>query len=117
MRSRHSVAAVAMASLLAANFLGIAPMANAETIGHSANGGKIARNTGSKSVAGKRHFYRYPHYRSVKIHLPVGPTSVYYDYPYDYSRGHYPTHIGGYVYYIPRYVGPGSPRRQGAPGQ
>lgn len=38
---------------------------------------------------------------SQRIYLPVGPAYVYYDYPYYYSRGHYPTHIGGYVYYIP----------------
>ena len=37
--------------------------------------------------------------RGPRIHLPIGPSSVYYDYPYYYSRGHYPTHIGGYVYY------------------
>ena len=32
----------------------------------------------------------------------MGPSYVYYDYPYYYSRGHYPTHIGGYVYYALR---------------
>lgn len=37
--------------------------------------------------------------RSTKIHLPVGPSYIYYDYPYYYARGYYPTHIGGYVYY------------------
>ncbi len=26
---------------------------------------------------------------------------TYYDYPYYYSRGHYPTHIVRYVYYTP----------------
>jgi hypothetical protein len=29
----------------------------------------------------------------------VGPSYIYYDYPYYYARGYYPTHIGGYVYY------------------
>src|SRR5262245_61859645 len=113
MRSQHSVAAMAMACLLAAGVLGgvlgAAPMANAETAGRSVKSGKIAGNKGGD---GKRRFYRYPHYRSVKIYLPVGPTSIYYDYPYYYSRGYYPTHIGGYVYYIPRYAGPGWNRRQ-----
>lgn len=41
----------------------------------------------------------------VKIRLPRGPSYIYYDYPYYYSRGFYPTHIGGYIYYphIPTY--------------
>ena len=58
--------------------------------------------------------------RGVRIYLPIGPGYIYYDYPYYYSRGYYPTHIGGYVYY-PRYYysrsyyrGPGSARRQRA---
>jgi hypothetical protein len=57
--------------------------------------------------------------RGRRIHLPIGPSYIYYDYPYYYSRGHYPTHIGGYVYY-PYYYGSqytryrGSPRRQRA---
>ena len=37
--------------------------------------------------------------RGVRIRVPVGPGYIYYDYPYYYSRGYYPTHIGGYVYY------------------
>jgi hypothetical protein len=58
--------------------------------------------------------------RGPRIHLPIGPSYVYYDYPYYYSRGHYPTHIGGYVYYPYSYYSrrsyrvPGSPRRQRA---
>ena len=43
--------------------------------------------------------------RRVRIRLPRGPSYIYYDYPYYYSRGFYPKHIGGYVYYpnIPIY--------------
>jgi hypothetical protein len=37
--------------------------------------------------------------RGARIYLPLGPAYIYYDYPYYYSRGHYPTHVGGYVYY------------------
>ncbi len=37
--------------------------------------------------------------RGPRIPLPIGPSYIYYDYPYYYSRGYYPTHIGGYVYY------------------
>ena len=37
-----------------------------------------------------------------RILLPRGPGQIYYDYPYYYSRGYYPTHIGpGYVYDSP----------------
>src|SRR5262245_51887499 len=97
MSSRHLVASVPMACLLAAAFLGTAPAANAEAVKHSAKG-KIAA---SKAIEHRAGFYRFRHYHSVKIALPLGPTSIYYDYPYFYARGHYPTHIGGYVYYIP----------------
>jgi hypothetical protein len=40
--------------------------------------------------------------RRPRIPLPVGPSYIYYDYPYYYARGYYPRHIGGYVYYFPR---------------
>ena len=101
-----------MAGLLAVGFLGIAPAANADSGGKSVQKpGKSARNNVIKI---KRRA------RRVRIHLPLGPAYVYYDYPYYYSRGYYPTHIGGYVYYphyfyrndYPRYGDPGSFRRQ-----
>ncbi len=44
--------------------------------------------------------------RGVTIYLPIGPSYLYYDYPYYYSRGYYPTHIGGYVYYNPKTYSP-----------
>jgi hypothetical protein len=53
--------------------------------------------------------------------LPIGPGYVYHDYPYYYSRGYYPTHIGGYVDYLTCHYrsyyggynrGPASSRRQ-----
>ena len=32
--------------------------------------------------------------------IPIAPSYLYYDYPYYYSRGYYPTHIGpGFIYY------------------
>ncbi len=38
--------------------------------------------------------------RGPLFYLPIAPSSLAYDYPYYYSRGHYPTHIRpGYVYY------------------
>ena len=33
------------------------------------------------------------------IRLPAGPSYIYYDYPYYYARGYYPTHIRGYIQY------------------
>ena len=106
MSSRHLLTSGLMACLLAVGCLGIAPVVNAEAVGPSLKTSKIA---GNNVVETKRRFKR--RFRSVKIHLPIGPTSVYYDYPYYYSRGHYPTHIGGYVYY-PYHIY----RRYSAPG-
>jgi hypothetical protein len=108
------VADIPMACLLAVGLLGTAPTANAETVGHSVKTGKIA---GNRSAEAKHRFHRLHRYHSVRIHLPLGSTSVYYDYPYYYSRGYYPTHIGGYVYYIPRYTAPGPTRRQHPPSK
>lgn len=42
--------------------------------------------------------------RGPRIKLPIGPAYIYQDYPYYYARGHYPTHIGGYVYYPPYFI-------------
>jgi hypothetical protein len=76
---------------------------------------KPAESAGNKVIELKRRV------RGRRIHLPIGPSYVYYDYPYYYSRGYYPTHIRGYVYYpyyyyyrshYPRYGG--SARRQRA---
>jgi hypothetical protein len=99
-----------MACLLALGFLGIAPVANAEGVRPSLKTSKIAKND---AIQTKRRFKRF---RSVKIHLPIGPTSVYYDYPYYYCRGHYPTHIGGYVYYPYSYRCSYNWGYRGAPG-
>ena len=95
MCSRSLFASSLMASLLAVCILGIAPVAN------DASAGKLKRDS---------------------IPLPMGPSYIYYDYPYYYSRGHYPTHIGGYVYYPRNYYtrglsrGPGSSQRPRARG-
>lgn len=38
--------------------------------------------------------------RGARIYLPIAPSYLYYDYPYYYSRGYYPTHVGpGFIYY------------------
>jgi hypothetical protein len=90
MSSRRLFASVPMACLLVLGFLGIAPVANAESGAPSVKPGKIAK---SNAAGTKRRV------RSVRIHLPIGPSYVYHDYPYYYCRGYYPRHIGGYVYY------------------
>ena len=80
-----------MPCVLAVGLLGIPAIANAESSERSYLApGKSARISVTKI---KRRG------RGVRIHLPIGPSYTYYDYPYYYSRGYYPTHIGGYVYY------------------
>lgn len=38
--------------------------------------------------------------RSERLYPPIAPSYLYYDYPYYYRRGHYPTHVGpGFIYY------------------
>jgi hypothetical protein len=117
MSSRHVFASIPIACLLAVGLLGTAPqVANAESVG-ALKTGKIAKSNAAET---KKRFRRLSHFHSVKIPLAIGPTSIYQDYPYYYSRGHYPTHIGGYAYYpyyygrgfYPTYVGTGPARRQ-----
>jgi hypothetical protein len=111
MSSRNSLASILMACLLAAGFVDITPAAGAEPGERSIV--KAGKSVRSNVITIK------PRARGPRIHLPVGPSSVYCEYPYYYSRGHYPTHIGGYVYYPNYYYrtcwgddrGPGSPRR------
>ena len=80
-----------MASLLAVCILGIAPVAN------DASAGKLKRGESARNFT----LEMQRRGRGLRIPLPMGPSYIYYDYPYYYSRGHYPTHIGGpgYVYY------------------
>jgi hypothetical protein len=79
-------------ALLAIGLGGLAPVANAASAGQSfLNPGESARNNVIEVE------YRG---RDRRIYLPIGPSYLYYDYPYYYSRGYYPTHIGpGYAYY------------------
>jgi hypothetical protein len=113
MCNRNLFVAIPMACLLAVGFIGLAPVANAESGRESfRKPGKSAKNIVIE-IKRRNHGPRIP--------LPIGPSSVYYDYPNYYSRGYYPTHIGGYVYYPYSYYrsyywgykrGPGSPHRQ-----
>jgi hypothetical protein len=92
MRSRTAPASIPAACLLVLGVLAGPPAANAESGGVSLHKrGKIAGPNARLRSKGP--------VRRVRIHLPMGPSQVYNDYPYYYSRGYYPTHIGGYVYY------------------
>jgi len=112
MSSRNLFASLLMPCLLAAGFLGTAPLAN-DALARKLRPGVSARNY----VLEMRRRDRGP-----RIPLPMGPSSISYDYPYYYARGHYPTHIGGYVYYPRNYYtrglsrGPGSSQRPRARG-
>jgi hypothetical protein len=80
-------ASVLMACLWA---VGVASMTNAASAGQSSlKAGKSATNY----VFDSRCLIRDP-----RIHLPIAPSYIYYDYPYYYCRGHYPTHIRGFIY-------------------
>ena len=92
MSNRTSFAFILITCLLAVGVLGIAPVANA------ADAGERNYLKAKKSVRNQVITVR-PRVRGARIPLPIGPGSVYCEYPYYYSRGHYPTHIGGYVYY------------------
>ena len=94
MSSRNLFASVLAACLLAAGVLGTTPAAATDVDGpRYVKPGKIVKGDVPKA----RRYIRDN--TGMRIHLPVGPASVYCEYPYLYSRGHYPTHIGGYVYY------------------
>lgn len=101
MKRRNLIASRLMACMLAAGLLGLSPAPDAASAGKSAR--KASGGARSYVLEGRRHEQR--RHRGLRIPLPLGPAYVYYDYPYYYSRGHYPTHIGGYVYYIPGYRG------------
>ncbi len=90
-----------MALLLLVGLVGIGPAANAASAGPGLlDPGKGAR----ENVVDVK--YRGP---GPRVYLPIAPSYLYYDYPYYYSRGYYPTHIGpgfiyyGYPYYKSRY--------------
>jgi hypothetical protein len=98
MRYRNLFASSLMACLLATGLLGAPPAVDPASAGQA--GAKAREGSRSYVLESKRRGQR--RVRGPRIPLPIGPAYIYYDYPYYYSRGHYPTHIGGYVYYIPR---------------
>jgi hypothetical protein len=92
MSSRKLFASIRMASLLAIGLLGFTPVASA------ASGSLILLHPG-KSAANNVVEIKSRD-RGPRLYTPIAPSYLYYDYPYYYSRGHYPTHIGpGFIYY------------------
>jgi len=109
MNNSSLLASILMAVLGAVGLLCAAAAVDPASAGKSHQ--KARENSRNYLLESKRRV------RGPRIHLPIGPSYIYYDYPYYYSRGYYPTHIGGYVYYRPYYSssdyrGRGSPRRQ-----
>lgn len=110
MSRRGLFVSILMAFLAIASFGALVPAANAAPAGQSLlKAGEIAQNNVTK--IGYRH-------RGPVMYLPMGPTYRYYDYPYYYSRGYYPTHIGPrYYYYGPQSYYRSSYRRSDYPSQ
>jgi hypothetical protein len=116
MSSRSLFASGLAVACLLVGFLGIAPVANAASAGQSFP--KAGESAGNNVIE-----IKYRGRRGLRLYPPIAPSYRYYDYPYYYSRGYYPTHIGpGFVYYGYPYRsyywgynrGPGSPRHQRA---
>ena len=91
MTSRNLFASLLVVCVLAVSIQGVAPMANAAPAALPfMKAGESARNNVIE-IRGRG--------RSPRLYVPIVPY-IAYDYPYYYSRGHYPTSIGhGYVYY------------------
>ena len=92
MSGRKLFASLLMACSLTVGLAGVTTVANAASAGPSVpKFGEITRN----DVIEIKQRGRGP-----LFYLPIAPSYLAYDYPYYYSRGHYPTHIRpGYVYY------------------
>jgi hypothetical protein len=92
MRSRTSLEAGLMGALLAIGLLGNAPAADA------APAGRPLPNPGKS--AGHGVFEVGSRVRAPRLYAPIAPSYLYYDFPYYFSRGHYPTHIRpGFIYF------------------
>lgn len=98
MRNRMLIAAMLFACPLAAGS-GFSATAQAAPYGFSF--ARTGENAGGMVIkVKKRRARRY------RLRRPISPSYLAYDYPYYFSRGHYPTHIGpGYIYYGVPYLG------------
>ena len=91
MGSRNLLASILTACFLTAGFGGLISVANAAPAGQSFQ--SLGESAGNSAIEMKYRGNR------PRIYLPIVPY-IAYDYPYYYSRGYYPKHIGpGYVYY------------------
>lgn len=78
--------------LLACGLFGLAPATNAAPAGQSFM--KLGEKAGNDVIEIRNRG------RGPRLYPPIAPSYLYYDYPYYYSRGYYPTHIGpGFLYY------------------
>ena len=94
MNSRSWFTSILMTCLLTISLGGLAPLANATSAGQSV----LKRDQSAGNSATEVRYRR----RAPVMYVPVGPSYIFYDYPYYYSRGYYPTHIGPhYLYYGP----------------
>lgn len=99
MSSRTIYASVLMACLLTLGAEGPAPVASAAPAGLS-----VAK-PGASEASNVIHIKRRRSSR--RTVFPIAPSYQAYDYPYYYSRGYYPRHIGrGYVYFGQPYLPP-----------
>jgi hypothetical protein len=91
MNSRNSSAPIVVSGLLAVGLLGAVAGADAASAGPSFFGpGKSSSD----------HVVQIKKRGGERLYVPIAPSYTYYDYPYYYSRGHYPTHIKpGFIYY------------------
>jgi len=91
MSSRNTVAPSLVAGLLAVGTISVASVANAASLPHlgpTKHVDSYVVEIGKRSGGGRRFV------------APIAPSYLYYDYPYYYSRGFYPTHIKpGFIYY------------------
>ena len=99
MNSRSSIASLLTACGLASALLALAPAANTASADQSV---RTSRDGAREYVLAREHRVRR-RARAPTIPQPRGPAYIYYDYPYYYARGHYPTHIVRYLYYPPPY--------------
>lgn len=103
MRRWQSFVSILTGCALCVGLLAVTPAADAA----SSKSVRKHRESGRNYVLEHRGRVRGPW-----IYQPVGPAYIYYDYPYYYSRGYYPTHIGRYVYYPAYYYGRGLRRQR-----
>jgi hypothetical protein len=106
MRCGNLFASILMACLLAAGLAGLAPAAKAAPAGQSL----LTRGDSAATHFTEIGYRR----RGPRVVFPIAPSYLAHDYPYYYSRGYYPRHIGpGYIYHYPVFHRPAYSARYG----